>query len=122
MGAGQDRSVRGTRLFRRSGKERHDGSEGVDIVQLELEDLDVKVFVPARTPLLASMGRWVILSNCNKAVRNSARIKDKDENTDRNVHWQMTSSKARSQHASLRIPRNGAGGGRRTCDDESTSG
>ena len=71
--AERDRGVRGARLFRWGGRERHDGSEGVDIVQLELEDLGVKVFVLARTPLLASMGRWVILSNCNKAIRNSAK-------------------------------------------------
>lgn len=29
----------------------------------------------------------------------------KDEGTDRDVGWETTSSKARSQHASLRIPR-----------------
>jgi hypothetical protein len=51
------------------------------------------------------MGRWVILSN-NKDIRNSAKKREnKDESTDRNVHRQTTSSKARSQHVSLRIPR-----------------
>lgn len=87
--AGRDRGVRGARLFRWAGRERHGGSEGVDIVQLELEDLGVKVFVLARTPLLASMGRWVILSNCNKAIGISAK-KVEDESTDRDVHWQTT--------------------------------
>ena len=71
VGAERDRSVRRARLFRRSWKEKDDGSERVDIVQFELEDLGVKVFVLARTPLLASMGRRVILSNDNKAFRNS---------------------------------------------------
>jgi len=42
------------------------------MARLELEELDAKVVVLARTPLLASMGRWVILPNDNKAVRNSA--------------------------------------------------
>lgn len=105
-GVCRDRRVRGTRLFRRGGEERYNGSEGVDIVQPELEGLGAKVFVPARTPLLASMGRWVILSNGKKAIRNSAkRMGNKDEGTDRDEHRQTTSSKARSQHASLRIPR-----------------
>ena len=45
------------------------------MARLELEELDAKVFVLARTPLLASMGRWVILSNDNKAIRNSAEKK-----------------------------------------------
>jgi len=75
------------------------------MARLELEDLDAKVFVLARTPLLASMGRWVILSNGNRVIRNSAKKRNTDESTDRNVHQQTTSSKARSQHASLRIPR-----------------
>ena len=76
------------------------------MARLELEELDAKVFVPARTPLLASMGRWVILSNDNKPIRNPAEKKRKmDEDTDRDVHWQTTTSKARSQHASLRFPR-----------------
>ena len=75
-------------------------------MQLELEDLGVKVFVPAKTPLLASMGRWVILSNSNSDIRNSVEKREnKDESTDRDVHRQTTSSKARSQHVSLRIPR-----------------
>lgn len=75
-------------------------------MRLELEDLGVKVFVPARTPLLASMGRWVILSDGNKAIRNSAKKREnKDESTDRDEHRQTTSSEARSQHACLRIPR-----------------
>ena len=78
-GVGRDRGVRGTLLFRRSGKEKDDGSEGVDIVRLELGDLDVEVFVPARTPLLASMGRRVILSNDSKAVRNSAKKRESRE-------------------------------------------
>ena len=73
MGAGRDRNVRRVRLFRRSGKEKTDGSESVDIVQFELGDLGVKVFVLARTPLLASMGRRVILPNDNKPIRNSAK-------------------------------------------------
>jgi len=76
------------------------------MARLELEDLDAKVFVLARTPLLASMERWVILSNGTKVIRNSAKnIGNKNEGTDRDVHWQTTTSKARSQHASLRIPR-----------------
>lgn len=120
-GAGRDRGVRGIRLFRRTGRDRHDGSEGVDMIRLELGDLDAKVFVLARTPLLASMGRWVILSNSSSAVRNPAKKDRKCENADRDVHWQTTSSKARSQHASpdsaLR-----AGRGRRACDDENTGG
>ena len=33
------------------------------MVRLGLEELGAKVFVLARTPLLASMGRWVILSS-----------------------------------------------------------
>lgn len=72
-GAGRDRGVRGIRLFRRTGRDRHDGSEGVDMIRLELGDLDAKVFVLARTPLLASMGRWVILSNSSSAFRNPAK-------------------------------------------------
>ena len=72
-GGGWDRDVCRTRLFRQAGRGRHDGSGVVDMAQLELEDLDAKMFVPARTPLLASMGRWVILSNENKAIRNSVK-------------------------------------------------
>jgi len=45
------------------------------MARLELEDLGAKVFVLARTPLLASMGRWVILSDGNKAIRNSTKKK-----------------------------------------------
>ena len=41
--------------------------------QLELEDVDTKTLVPARTPLLASMGLWVIQSNGKKACKNSAK-------------------------------------------------
>ena len=43
------------------------------MARLELEDLDTKLLVLARTPLLASMGRWVILSNSSKAVKNPAK-------------------------------------------------
>lgn len=91
-------------------------------MQLEPEDLGVKVLVPAKTPLLASMGRWVILSNSNNDIRNSVEKREnKDESTDRDVHRQTTSLKARSQHVSpdstLR-----AGGERRACDDENTGG
>ena len=39
------------------------GSDGVDMVRIEIEDVDAKRFVPARTPLLTTMRRWVILSN-----------------------------------------------------------
>jgi hypothetical protein len=45
------------------------------MARLELGDLGAKVFVPARAPLLASMGRWVILSNCSRAIRNSVKKK-----------------------------------------------
>jgi len=74
-GTGRDRGVCGVRLFRRDGRDGRGGSEGVDMARLELEELDAKVFVLARTPLLASMGRWVILSNDNKPIRNSAEKK-----------------------------------------------
>ena len=106
VGAGRDRSVPGTRLFRGTGRETFDESERVDMAQVEPEDLDVKTFVLARTPLLASMGRWVILSNGKKAIKNTAkkRVITK-ESADRDVYQQTTSSKARSRHASLRNPR-----------------
>lgn len=48
-----DRSIRGTRLFRATGREGPDGPDGVDAVQFELEDVDARMFVQARTPLLA---------------------------------------------------------------------
>ena len=57
------------------------------MARLELGDLDAKSFVLARTPLLASMGRWVILFDGNKAVRNSVeKNANKNESTDRDVH------------------------------------
>ena len=62
-GSGLDRGVRGPRLFRETGRERPGGACGVDMARPELEDGDMKMFVLARTPLSASMGRWVILSN-----------------------------------------------------------
>ena len=73
------------------------------MTQLELGDVDAKMFVPARTPLLASMGRWVILSNEEKGIKNPVKIVN-EEDTDRDVYRQTTSSKARNQHASPRNP------------------
>jgi hypothetical protein len=46
------------------------------MVRLELEDVDARMFVLARTPLLASMGRWVILPNTKKSFKNPAKIRN----------------------------------------------
>ena len=82
--AGRDRSACETRLLRRTGRERLDGSDGVDMVQLGLEGVDAKRFVPARVPLLASMGRWVILSN-DKSLKTLQKREITGENTDRDA-------------------------------------
>lgn len=123
MGTGWDRNVRRARLFRRSRKEKTDVSESVDIVRFELEDLDVKVFVPARTPLLASMGRRVILPNDNKPIRNH----EKRAKIRTRMLTETRTGRRRVQRRVANTPLSGfhtcgVGGGRRACDDENTSG
>ena len=56
------------------------------MAQLEPEDLDAKMFVLARTPLLASMGRRGILFNSKKAIKNSGKRQNTKESADRDVY------------------------------------
>jgi hypothetical protein len=115
-GAERDRSVRRARLFRRTGRERFDGPDGVDMAQVELEGVDAKMFVLARTPLLASMGRWVILSNGKKAFNNSAKKSPK------RVLTAMCTKRRRVRRRVANTPLSGIRAmcwpGRKACDDE----